>query len=246
VKGRSKSRQKKYHEHDDSSTGDSVDSDTGSHSSFTGSGSMGTSISSMSRGHRRHSHSKGALRGLNMPREHGRRIYLDQPLAHSPDLPYDAYSRSPRPYEVPHVPPHAIPTAVPALDPVAAAYHAGKVDAENMFRTMSGVIEPRPVGAVRYGSLEPRYPDYPDRRYRDDDLRRSDTLQSRDRERDLYSINSRLNSQRESPRPLDFDNRDSFYDRRTSERTPRIDRDPFAQTQFPRRYPPSDDSNSGW
>ncbi|KAE9373473.1 hypothetical protein N431DRAFT_456252 [Stipitochalara longipes BDJ] len=264
AKGRSKSREKKYHEHDDSSTGDSFDSDTDSRSSFTGSDSMGTSISSKSRGHRRHSHSKVPFRSHSKHREPRRTYYLEQPRAHSPELHYEAYGGSPQPY-VPDVPPRAIPAAIPAFDPVAAAYHAGKVDAEaERFGTADRVI-PRPVERTiiervrpvitygpSFGALEPRYPEprYPEPRYREDpyidDLRRDDLLRRRERDVEEYIIDGRLDGRPEGRRPAEFiDRRDSFYDRRTSDPLIWNNRHPFAPTPLPRRYP-RDDSSSGW
>jgi hypothetical protein len=267
AKGRSKSREKKYHEHDDSSTSESFDSDTASHSSFTGSDSMDTSISSKSRGQRRHSHSKGAYRSHSRPREHRehrehrRTYYLEQPRAHSSELHYESYGGSPRPYAVPEVPPRGIPAPIPAFDPVAAAYHAGKVDAEaERFGTADRVV-PRPVERTiiervrpvisygpSYGALEPRYSEP---RYREDpyidDLRRDDLLRRRERDVEDYIIDGRLDGRPEGRRPMDFaDRRDSFYDRRTSDH-PIVwnNRHPFAPTPLPRRYPRGEDSSSG-
>jgi hypothetical protein len=248
-KGRSKSREKKYHEHDDSST-DSFSSDTDSGSSHTGSESLRTSISSKSRGgRRRHSHDKKAYRSHSRHREPGRTYYLDPPRALSPELHYhaDAYGGAPRPY-VPDVP-RVIPAALPAFETVAAAYHAGKVDAEverygtadrvvtrPVERVIERVIEPRPV--ISYGRMEPRYsePRYIDDRIVDDLRREEDFLRRRERDAEEYI---------EGRRASEFDRRptDTFYDRGISDPI-WTNRHPFAPTPLPRRYPPS--SNSGW
>lgn len=197
--GRSKSREKKYHEHDDSSTGDSFSSDTDSHSSYTASDSMGTSISSKSRGHKRHGHGRGAFRSHSKNREPRRTIYLE-PRAHSPVHHYDAYGGSPRPY-VPDVPRGLPAVALPTFDAVAAAYQAGKADrdaetygtadlARPVERVIERVIEPRPV--ISYGRIEPQFAEY--RRseplYVDptyvDELRRDDEYKRQGREAEEY------------------------------------------------------------
>lgn len=251
-KGRSKSREKKYHDRDDSSTGDSFDSDTDSHSSYTGSDSLGTSISSQSRGHRRHSHSKGASRKHSKHRDHRRTYYQERPR--SPELQYEAYGGSPRPYVVPDVP-RAIPAALPAFDPVAAAYHAGKVDAEAERFGTADRLMPRPVEraviervrpVISYGHVEPRYAEarYHDDRYIDD-LRQDNLLRRREREAEEYIIEGRLDGRDDGRRLPEFDRRGSLYDRRPE---PVIwnNRHPFAPAQLPRRYPPSSSLDSGW
>lgn len=268
-KGRSKSREKKYHGRDDSSSGDSFDSDTGSDSSFTGSDSMDTSISSNSHSRRKQNHGKPPFRSHSRPREQPRehrKTYFLEHRAHSPELHYDPHGGSPRPYVVPDVPPRPIPTALPTSDPVAAAYHAGRVDAEAerfgsadrvMPRPVERVIERvRPVPVISYGptTMEHRYSvpnNYADDRYLDD-LRRDDMLRRRDdmfrrRERDVeeYIVEGRLDGQPDGRRPSDFDIRDSFYERRP-EPVVWNNRYPFAPTQLRRRYPHDVDSNRGW
>jgi hypothetical protein len=250
-KGRSKSREKKYPNHDDSSTGDSSssDSDSGSGSSHTGSGSLPTSISSGSRGHRRNSsHDNKAYRSHSRHREPPR-YYLDPPRAHSPELHFhdaDAYGGVPRPY-VPDVP-RLVPAA-PAFDPVAAAYRAGIDDTKAerfgtadriverpVERIIERVIEPRPVPVISYGRMEPRYaePRFDDR-YVDDHLRlEEDFLRRRDAEE---YIEGRLDGRAEGRRRYNFDRRpsDIFYEgRRPSD----FDRRPFDPLYEDRR--PSD------
>jgi hypothetical protein len=253
--GRSKSRDKKYHGHGDSSSGDSFDSDTGSDSSFTGSDSLGTSISSKSRGHRRYSHGRGGFRSHSRHREPRRGFFLEQSRVHSPEHHYDAYGGSPRPY-VPDVP-RVIPAvaALSPLDPVAAAYHAGKVDAEAerygtadrvLARPIERMLEPRPV--ISYGRMEHRYsePRYVDDRYIDI-VRREDELWRRERDAEDY-IDGRLDGRLDDRRPSDFLDRrhtDNFYERRQSEPIVWANRAPFSPTMVPRRYPPSS-NNSGW
>lgn len=154
-------------DHGDSSSGDSFDSDTDSGSSYTGSDS-GTSISSKSRGHRRHredrkkyhilpravvpkgqepySDSKSNAfstsqvsftneslgttissksRGHRRHREYRKKYYLE-PDARVPkgQEPYfESYGGTPRPYVL------DVPRGEPRFDPVTAAYQAGKDDA---------------------------------------------------------------------------------------------------------------------
>lgn len=240
-KGRSKSREKQYHKHDNSSSGDSSfsDTDSGSGSSHTGSDSLLTSISSRSRGHRKHNgHDKKAYRSHSRHRE-PRRYYLDSPRAHSPELHFhsaDAYGGVPRPY-VPDVP-RLVPAA-PVFDPVAAAYQAGKDDRDAerfgtadriverpVERVIERVIEPRPVPVpvISYGHMEPRYtePRFDDR-YVDDLRREEDYLRRRDAEE---YIEGRLDGRAEGRRPYDFERRPSdivYEGRRPSE----YDRRPF-------------------
>ncbi len=246
-KGRSKSREKPSHKHDDSSSGDSSsDTDSGSGSSHTGSDSLLTSISSKSRGHRRHSsHDKKPFRSHSRHREPGR-YYVDSRRAHSPEQHFhgaDAYGGVPRPY-APDVP-RLVPAA-PVFDPVAAAYQAGKVDANAerfgtadriverpVERVIERVIEPRPV--ISYGRMESRYaePRFDDR-YVDDQRRQEDLLRRRDAEE---YIEGRLDGRAEDRGPYDFDRRpsDIFYEvRRPSE----YDRRPFDPLYEGRR--PSD------
>jgi hypothetical protein len=256
-KERSKSREKKYHEHDDSST-DSSSSDTDSSSSHTGSDSLRTSISSKSRSdHRRHSRDKKAYRSHSRHREPRRAYYLDPPRALSPELHHnaDAYGGAPRPY-VPDVP-RVIPAALPPFDPVAAAYHAGKVDAEAerfaaadraitrpVERVIERVIEPRPV--ISYGRMEPRYePRYIEDRIVDDLRREEDIFRRRERDAEEY-IEGRLDGLVDGRRTSEFDRRhtDAFYDRRGSNPVIWTNRHPFAPIQLPRRYASS--STSGW
>jgi hypothetical protein len=251
AQGRSKSREKKFHDHGDSSSGDSFDSDTDSHSSFTGSDSLRTSISSRSRDHRRHSHGRGgAFRSHSRHREPRRKTYyLEQPRPHSPEHIYDSYGGTLRPY-VPDIP------RQPPFDPVAAAYQAGKADADAerygtadrvvarpVERVIERVIEPRPV--ISYG-MAPRQehrfsePRFIDERYVDD-FRRDDEYLLRRREAEEY-IDGRRPSEFIDRRPTD-----GFYDRRQSEPVVWTNRHPFSPittSQLPRRYPPS--SSSGW
>lgn len=261
--GRVKSKDRRYHDHNDSS-GSSFDSDTDSGSSYTGSDSMGTTISSKSRdGHRRPSHGRGAFRSHSRQRHRESRgpFYLEHSRSHSPEHNYDAYGGLSRPY-VPDVP-RVIPAvaALPPFDPVAAAYQAGKVDAEAerygtaervltrpVERVIERVIEPRPV--ISYGRMEsPRFPEhrYSESRYIDDryidDLRREDELRRRERETEEY-IEGRLDGRRPSEY-LERRHTDAFYERRPSEPIIWSSRSPFSPTPLPRRYPPSS-INSGW
>jgi hypothetical protein len=196
-KGRSKSREKKHNERDDSSSGDSFDSDTNSQSSFTGSDSMDTSISSNSHGRRKHNNSKPPFRSHSRSRGHRKTYFLEQ-RAHSPELHYDPHGGSPRPYVVPDVPPRLVPAALPVSESFAAAYHAGRVDAEaekygSADRFMPRPVEPaviervRPVPVISYGpTMDHRYSvpnNYADDQYFDDP-RREDIL--RRREEDIF------------------------------------------------------------
>jgi len=248
-KGRSKSREKKYRNHDDSSSSDSSSSDTDSRSgsSHTGSDSLLTSISSKSRGHRRHSsHDKKPYRSHSRHREPPR-YYLDPPRVHSPELHFhgaDAYGGLPRPY-APDVP--RIVPAAPVFDPVAAAYQAGKVDADAerfgtadriverpVERVIERVIEPRTV--ISYGRMEPRYaePRFDDR-YVDDLRREEEFLRRRDAEE---YIEGRLDGRADGRRPYDIDRRpsDIFYEgRRTSEHDRRPS-DPLYEGRRPSEF----------
>jgi hypothetical protein len=271
-KGRSKSREKKHNERDDSSSGDSFDSDTDSRSSFTGSSeSMDTSISSNSHGRRKHNNSKPPFRSHSRSREHQKTYFLEQ-RAHSPELHYDPHGGSPRPYVVPDVPPRLIPTALPVSESLAAAYHAGRADAEaekyvSADRFMPRPVEPaviervRPVPVISYGpTMDHRYSvpnNYADDRYFDDppreDIlrrrehmfrRRDDMFRPRERDIEEYIIEGRLDGQPDGRRMSEFDRRDSFYERSPSSPVIWNNHYPFAP-QLRRRYT-RDDSSRGW
>jgi len=164
---------KKYHGDDSSvSSGSSSDSDSGSEYSSEGN----TTISTNSGRHSRKYSHKG--RSQSRRREHRKKYYVDDrvlspdPLRRREPMPYGAA----QPRYVPEVPLRAIPT-VPAFDPVAAAYQAGKIDADaerfglDHYPRAASIAEPRaiitygrPVERERY---EPRYsePRYSEPRY---------------------------------------------------------------------------------
>ena len=120
-------RPKKYHDHSSASS-DYSSSDSESDSEYTSDGH--TTISTHSDRHSRKYSHKG--RSQSRRREHRKKYYVDErilspePPLHRHSFPYGAVPRY-----VPEVPPpRGIPTAVPQYDPVAAAYQAGKVDAD--------------------------------------------------------------------------------------------------------------------
>jgi hypothetical protein len=244
--GRSKSREKKYHDHGDSSTSDGFDSDTASRSSYTDSDSMDTSISSRSHGRRDHGRAAVRSHSRHRPRK---TYYIDPPRAHSPEHRYDTYAHRPYAPEVPR----GIP-AVPALssyDPVTAAYHAGKADAEaERYGTANQVIA-RPIisyGRIEPALLEPRRsePDYADPRYVEE-LRGYEEHAFRRREREAEDyIDSRLDGRRPHIERPHIERRHAdIYDRRAS---PVIwtNRQPFSRTYLRHQYPPSSIDSAGW
>ncbi|PMD21856.1 hypothetical protein NA56DRAFT_624836 [Hyaloscypha hepaticicola] len=184
-------------------------------------------------------------------RESGR-YYADSPRAHSPELHFhsaDAYGGVPRPY-APDVP--RLAPAAPGFNPissVAAAYQAGKEDADaERYGTAERIVErpveriiervieqPRPVPVISYGRPEPRYAEPRiDDRYIDDLRREEDFLRHRDAEE---YIEGRLEGRAEGRRPFNFDRRPSdvlYEGRRPSE----YDRRPFEPLYEGRR--PSD------
>jgi hypothetical protein len=125
---------KKYHEAD--SDDSQYDSD-GSDSDSTRSSTNGTSISSMSRkGHRpgrRYSHTKPQNRSYSRHRpEHARehrKIYNEDRRDMSPRRLFDDMP-APQPIRPPFVPEINRGLPEPGYDPVAAAYQAGKMDAD--------------------------------------------------------------------------------------------------------------------
>lgn len=140
------------------------------------------------------------------------------------------------PTYVPEVP-RAIPS-VPPFDPVAAAYHAGKVDADAERFGLDRVPRVRPIAAdraiVTYPRLEPRYvaePRYeriPDPRYIDDvdDLRyREGELRRREAEDYIERVSEPYHGRRFSSPRVVYTNPNPFT---------------------PRRYAPSHDSDDSW
>lgn len=190
-------------------------------------------MDSMSDRHpRRHSNQKGRRRSHSRVREH-RRQFLINDVEHSPEPRIrDPYHGGPIPTYVPEVP-RAIPSVQP-FDPVAAAYQAGKVDADAERFGLDRVPRIRPIAADRavisYPRLEPRYVPEPryerilDPRYVDDldDLRyREGEIRRREAEEYIERISEPYSSRRVSEPRIIYANPN-----------------PFA----PRRYPPSHDS----
>ena len=231
---------KKYHGDDSSmSSGFSSDSDSGSEYSSEGN----TTISTHSGRHSRKYSHKG--RSQSRRREHRKKYYIDDrvlspdPLRRRESMPYGAQ----QPRYVPDVPLRTIPAAVPAFDPVAAAYQAGKIDADAErygFDRYPRTSAAEPRAIVSYGRPVERYePRFSEPRYTDDvryvdDLREEDILRREDQIR------------REERRRRDAED---YMDRRASDSPirsePRIVyANPFAPTSIPRRYPPS--HSSGW
>lgn len=158
--GPKKRSNRKYHGHGDdlSSRSSAFDSDTESSSSYS---SDNTTLSSRSDGrHRRHSdHVHNRNRSRSKPREHRRPppLYLDDRFR-SPDLGLrDSFGS---PTYVPEVP-QAVRPAPPPFDAVAAAYQAGKIDADAERLGLDRLPRIRPAAAERaivsYGRPEPRY-----------------------------------------------------------------------------------------
>lgn len=262
--GRSKSRGgDKYHEHGDSSTSDSY-SDEDSLLSY-GSDSLDTSISSRSRGHHgRHSHSKEAFRSHSKHRGSPRRYFLEQGRPHSPEVVhYDAYGVADRPFvpDVPRmIPVVSPPPPPPQHDAVAAAYQAGKLDAEAerygsavtrpIERVIERVIEPRPV--ISYGRMD-RYaePHFVDERYVGEALREEEYIRRRAREAEDY-IDGRLDGVGVGVGVVEGRRLGEYYDHRYEHRRPSDPvewnrRSPFGPAPPPltRRYT-SISSGSGW
>lgn len=231
---------KKYHDDDSSvSSGFSSDSDSGSEYSSEGN----TTISTHSGRHSRKYSHKG--RSQSRRREHRKKYYVDDrvlspdPLRRRESMPYGAQL----PRYVPDVPLRVVPTAAPAFDPVAAAYQAGKIDADaerfGLDRyARTSVAEPRAI--VSYGRplererYEPRFsePRYVEEVRYVDDLREEDYLRREERRR------------REA---------EEYMERRASDSPirsePRIVyTNPFTPTSLPRRYAPSHSSGRdvGW
>jgi len=178
---------------------------------------------------------KGRRRSHDRLREHHRQYYLDDAIHPGDSRIRDSFGGGPIPSYVPEVP-RAIPS-VPNFDPVAAAYQAGKIDADAERFGLDRVPRIRPIAAdraiVSYGRQEPRYlpePRYDPRyvddldelRYREDELRRREAL-------------AEDYMERRSSEP-----RVEYIARRATE--PRvIYTNPFAPAP-PRRYAPSHDS----
>jgi len=151
---------------------------------------------------RRYGNRNGRRRSQTRVREHRRQFLIDD-VGHSPDPRIrDSFGGGPIPTHVPEVP-RGVPT-VPPFDPVAAAYHAGKIDADSERFGLDRTPRVRPIAAERaivsYGRLEPRFApegryeprfdtryhdDVDDFRYRDEEFRRREVEDYIDRrERD--------------------------------------------------------------
>ena len=258
---------RKYHS--DSSSSDPYDSEYSSDSDH--SSSLDTSISSRSRGDRRYK-GKNRVRSFSRhrPREHRKRYYIDD-RAFSPERPLYRDAAEHR-YSVPDVP-RQIPGAIPGFDPVAAAYQAGKIDAdterlgrerelerERYAPPSRPLVVERPVVIERQipiERLEPRALVSYTAGGRPEP-RRYDTLPLRFPERGARYVDDRYVDDLRSPRGEDFLLRrerdvEDYIDRRRPEfaerrRSDFTDREPrgFYRDQHPfaPRYAPSD--SSGW
>ena len=254
------SRPKKKYHGDDSSDSSEYSSESDSESEYSSEGN--TTISTHSGRHpKKYSH-KG--RSQSRRREHRKKYYVDDrvlspnPLQRRESMPYGAA----QPRYVPEVPLRAMPT-VPAFDPVAAAYQAGKIDADaerfghDRYPRAASVSEPRaivtygrPVERERYEPRfsEPRYsePRYSEPRYVEEvrEVRYVDDLREEDIQRREEQI------RREERRRRDAED---YIERRASDSPIRGDRffsNPFTPTSLPRgvRYAPSYSSGRdvGW
>lgn len=240
---------KKYHSDESSDSSEySSDSDSGSEYSSEGN----TTISTQSGRHSRKYSRKG--RSQSRRREHRKKYYVDgvfspDPIRHRESIPYGAA----QPRYVPEVPLRAFPT-VPAFDPVAAAYQAGKIDADaerfglDRYPRAASVSEPRAI--VTYGrpiERERYEPRFSDPRWMDevrearyfDDLRDEEILRREDQ------IRREERRRREAA--------EDYIERRASDSPIRGDRlfsNPFTPTSPPRgvRYAPSYSSGRdvGW
>ncbi|KAG0648835.1 hypothetical protein D0Z07_4934 [Hyphodiscus hymeniophilus] len=243
---------KKYNDHSSSSS-DLSSSDSESDSEYTS--DEHTTISSHSDRHSKKYSHKG--RSQSRRREHRKKYYVDDRI-HSPEplhrnsLPYGAVPRY-----VPDVPTRGIPAAVPAFDPVAAAYQAGKIDADaerfglDRYPRRS-IAEPaaivsygRPAERIErlertYSDPAPRYVDevrYVDRR---DEVRyvdRRDEVRYVDRREDVRYVDEREDEylRRDERRRRDAEE----YMDRDSRLEPKIvytNPNPFAPMRNPRHY----------
>jgi hypothetical protein len=231
---------KKYHDHDRSSiSSDYSDSDSESESEYTSDGH--TTISTHSDRHpRKYSH-KG--RSQSRRREHRKKYYVDERMLspepiHRNSLPYGAVPRY-----VPEVQARVIPTAVPAFDAVAAAYQAGKIDADaerfgvDRYPRRS-IVEPQAI--VSYGRPERVERIYPEPRYEYVDEREEDYLRREDR------LRREERRAREAEEYMDRRARDSRLEPEIIYTSP----NPFAPlpTRIPRHYSytPSHSTRDGY
>jgi len=242
-RNRKKNHGKKYYE----SSSDGYDSDTDSRYSYTS--SHDTSISSRSdHRNRRYSHGR---RGRTRSHSRIRRapLYIQDHIPPDPVLldpiSVPPFGGGPRPNYVPEV-----PRGIPEFDPVAAAYQAGKVDADAARYGVDRVPAVRPIPVVepalpivtyvRPDIYEPPlvsygYPDRYEHRRSEPliiDERYIDDLRHRD---DLRYEGLR----REERRRQEVE--DYMEHRRATE--PRIifSPNPFSPAPSPRRYSPSPD-----
>lgn len=164
----------KYRADSSSFTGSGSDSDSGS--SYTS--SENTTISSTSGRHSRRYSRKG--RSHSRHREHEKKYYITD-----------------RAVPAPYVP--EVPRAAPMVDPVSAAYQAGKSDAE---AERYGLVERYPVARVpraivSYGTPAPHYVDERyagELRLRDEELLRRDEMRRRREEAEDYMERRRLSN----------------------------------------------------
>lgn len=149
-----KKGKKKYH--DDTSSFSTSSSDSESDSDY--SSSANTTISSRSGRHsRRYSHGGRRARSHSRPREHRRSYIIDSRVPTSPVL-----------LQPPYVP--DVPRAGLTPEDVAAAYQAGKIDADAERFGLDRYVAPR-VRPIVYNGYSDRYPvdiRYPDDRYADE------------------------------------------------------------------------------
>jgi len=134
-------------------------------------------------------------------------------------------------------PPHS--ASIPALDPIAAAYQAGKADAEaERLANENQFTRPLERPIISYGQIsEPRPLDPLDTRLRDniyvDEL---DFLRRRGRDVEAI-IDGRLDGQGKERQPFYIDDEGDFNYERRPDPIVWNNRQPFAPTTLPRRYP---------
>jgi hypothetical protein len=153
-----KHNDKKYD--DRSSVSSGFDSDTESGSDY--SSSENTSMSSRSGRHQRRYSHKSRSRSRSRPREHRKKYYVNDRIV-SPEPQFkDPFGGGPRPTYVPDVPP-----GIPPFDPVAAAYQAGKIDADAERFGVDHLprIRAEPRAIVTYPRPEPRFEHRPEPRF---------------------------------------------------------------------------------
>jgi hypothetical protein len=202
-----------------------------------------TTISTSSgRRSRQHAHK---TRSKSRPREHRKRYYVDERVLSPDPIHRNSQPHGAMPGYVPEVPPRVIPAVVPGFDQVAAAYRAGKIDADaerfGLERNPRRSIA-EPTAIVSYGCPE-RGRIYSEARYVEemrpryvDDLRPRFGEEARPR----YVDDLRYFDEREDEylRRDERKRRDAedYIDRHEPRYEPKVIYNPFTPMRTPRRY----------